>query len=47
MLRSTFNQNDGALRAISVQVRACSAARVDNVLRAVPTNRRKLRLSVP
>ena len=46
-LRSIFNQNDGALRAISVQVRACSAARVDNVFRAVPANRRKLRLSVP
>jgi len=46
-LRSTFNQSDGALRAISVQVRACSAARVDNVFRAVPANRRKLRLSVP
>jgi hypothetical protein len=36
-----------ASRAILGRVRACSAARADNVFRAVPANRRELRLSVP
>ena len=36
-----LNQNDDALRAISVQVPACSAARADNVSRVVRANRRK------